>query len=108
MARYAVSLLVRPVPPCPPLNERDALPSRQVVRAPGARAAACELAEPYLGAGLVVDWTVRRARLCRLGRRWSGQFVPGDGNDGVAGVREPRRPRPPAGAATAAAEIPAA
>jgi hypothetical protein len=108
MARYRVSLLVRPVPDCPPLNARDAIPARRVVPAPCAREAACKLARPYLDAGLVVDWTVRRAGVRGLGRRWCGQFVPGDGDDGTAGVREPRRPQPPAGNATAAAELPAA
>jgi hypothetical protein len=108
MARYRVSLLVRPVSSCPPLNRRDALPARRVVRAPCAREAACELARPYLDAGLVVDWTARRAGLRRRGRRRCGQFVPGDGDDGTAGVREPRRPYSPAGDALAAIDIPAA
>lgn len=108
MARYRVSLQVRPVPACPPLNARDALPARRVMEAPCAQAAACALARPYVDAGLVVDWTVRRAGVRRLARRWSGRFTPEAGDDGTAGVREPRRPHPPAGSTAAAAEPPAA
>lgn len=108
MKRYRVSVRVWPVASCRPLNAQDTLSARRVVLAPCAQQAACDLAAPYVEAGLVVDWTVRRAGVRRLGRRWSGRFVPDDGDDGAAGVREPRRPRPPAGSAAAAVEPPAA
>lgn len=107
MARYRVSVRVWPVASCRPLNARDTFSARRVVLAPCAQEAACELAAPYVEAGLVVDWTVRRAGARRLGRRWSGRFVPDD-DDGTAGVREPRRPRPSAGSAAAALDTPAA
>jgi hypothetical protein len=102
MARYQVSLNVLPVQSCPPLNEHDGIGARRTLKAPCARDAAGALAAPYLDAGLVVDWKVRRTGLLRLGRRWHGQFAPG-GDDGLAGVREPRRPRPSNGSAAATA-----
>lgn len=70
--------------------------ARRVVSARCASDAACRLAGPYVDSGLVVDWSARRVGLGRLGRRWSGRFVPDTGPDG-AGVREPRRPHPPHG-----------
>jgi hypothetical protein len=108
MARYRVSVRVWPVASCRPLNARDSLSARRVIQAPCARDAARELAAPYVEAGLVVDWMVRRAGVRRLGRQWSGRFAPDDGDGGTAGVREPRRPRPPLGSAAAAVEPPAA
>lgn len=108
MTRYLVSVRVSPVASCPPLNTKDILSVRRVVLAPCAREAACVLAAPYVAVGLVADWTVRRAGVRGFGRRWSGRFVPDDGDDGAAGVREPRRPRPSAGSAAAAVEPPAA
>ena len=107
MARYKVTVRVGDVTSCAPRHFRDGLTARRSVHAPCAQAAACELAAPYVDAGLAVDWTVRRAGLRRLGRRWSGRFVPDDG-DGLAGVREPRRPYPSAGSAGAVADVPAA
>ena len=95
------------VRPCGPLNARDALTATRTVQAACARAAACELAAPYVDAGLVVEWKVRRAGIGQLGRRWSGRFVPDGGDDGLGGVREPRRPRPPAGSAFVAVRPPA-
>jgi len=47
-------------------------------------------------------WTARRRGLLGLGRRNSGRWSIGDGDDGLGGVREPRRPIPPAGSASAA------
>ena len=108
VARYRVSVRVWPVASCRPLNGRDTLSARRVVLAPCAQRAACEFAAPYVEAGLVVDWTVRRAGVRRFGRGWSGRFVPDDGDDGAAGVREPRRPRPSAGDAAVALDPPAA
>jgi hypothetical protein len=102
VTRFHVTLRVLPVRSCRPLNARDALTARRVVQAPCARAAACQLATPYVDAGLVVEWNARR-----LARRWRGSFVPDDGDDGSAGVREPRRPRPSAGSAAPAVEPPA-
>jgi hypothetical protein len=103
VASFRVTLRVLPVRSCRPLNARDALTARRVVQAPCARVAACQLAKPYVDAGLVVEWSARR-----LGRRWRGSFVPDDGDDGSAGVREPRRPRQPTGSAAAAIEPSAA
>jgi hypothetical protein len=102
MTRYAVSLTAHPVKGCRPLNHRDALSARRVVAAPCAQWAACEVAAPYLQAGLVVDWRAHRAGLRRIGRSWRGWFSPGDGDDGLSGVREPRRPHPSVGSAAAA------
>ncbi len=107
VACYRVTVRVLPVRSCRPLNARDVLTARRLVLAVCARAAACELAAPYVDAGLVVDWAVRRAGLRRLGRRWSGTFIPDGGDDGSAGVREPRRPYPSAGGAAVALEPPA-
>jgi len=100
MARYRVTLHVLPVGSCRPLNGRDPLTASRVVEAPCAQRAACELARPYIDAGLTVDWSVRRSGVRRLGRHWQGRFTP-DGDDGLGGVREPRRPYPPIGSATA-------
>src|SRR5947209_15307633 len=97
MTEYRVSLRVWPVPTY----------AHRLMVAPCAQRAACELGTPYVEAGLVVDWRVRRVGVHRFGRRWSGRFVPGD-DDGLAGVREPRRPWPSAGSAAAAIEAPAA
>ena len=108
MARYRVTLRVLPVQSCRPLNVRDSLTATRVVQGACAQAAARLFAEPYVDAGLVVDWSARRSGVRRLGRKWSGQFVPDSGDDGAAGVREPRRPRPPAGSAARALEPPAA
>jgi hypothetical protein len=104
MTRYSVSLTVHPVKGCGPLNRRDAFSAHRVVKAPCAQWAACDLAAPYLNAGLQVEWRARRAGPRRIGRSWSGSFSPGDGDDGRSGVREPRRPHPPVGSAAAAKE----
>lgn len=93
---------------CRPLNARDALSARHIVAVRYAPEAAHALATPYVEGGLVVDGTVRRVGMRRLGRRWTGRLVPHDGADGAAGSREPRRPRPPAGSAAAAVDPPAA
>lgn len=106
--RYRVTAHMLPARSCPPLNSRDTLIARRVVQAPCARAAACQLAEPYVAAGLVVDWSARRAGVRRLAQRWRGLFIPDNGEDGTAGVREPRRPRTPVDSAAAAREPPAA
>ena len=106
--QYRVFVRVWPVASCRPLNASDSFSAHRVVLAPCAQEAACELASPYVEAGLVVDWTARRAGVRRFGRRWSGRLVPDDRDDETAGVREPRRPRPPAGSAAAAVEPPAA
>jgi len=98
MARFRVTARV-------PLAAPDGLTMTRIVTAPCAQAAACEVAAPYVDAGLSVDWSGRRVGLGGLRRRWSGRFVPGDGDDGLAGVREPRRPHPPAGTTTADREI---
>ncbi len=98
MARYRVTARVPSAAP-------DGLTMTRVVAARCAQAAACEVATPYVDAGLCVDWSSRRTGLRGLGRRWSGRFVPGDGDDGLAGVREPRRPHPPAGTATAELDL---
>jgi hypothetical protein len=85
-------------------NPRTGQLVRRTVTARCATDAVCELVTQYVAAGLVVDWTVRRAGPLRLGRRWSGRFVPEGGDDGSAGVREPRTPRPSAGSAAAAVD----
>ena len=107
MARYRVTMRVVPDAACPPRTGPPGFRARRVVGARCAEAAACEFAEPYVAAGFVVDWSVRRAGLLGLGRRWSGRFTPGD-DDGLSGVREPRRPRPSAGSAAVALDLPAA
>ena len=104
MARYKVLLQAHPTA-CTPLNARDAVEAHGLVSAPCARDAAREVAAPYVGLGLTVDWQVRRAGIGRAGRRWRGQFAPDGGDDGKAGVREPRRPRPSPGSASAVAEL---
>jgi hypothetical protein len=97
MSRYLVTMrAMAPVPSADVLEPSHAVAARRVIEAPCARLAACDIARPYVDAGLVVDWSARRAGLRRVGRRWSGRFTPNDGDDGLAGVREPRRPHPPA------------
>jgi hypothetical protein len=102
VTRYRVAVLA-----APPTWAGTAQCARRTVESSCAHLAACELATPYVEAGLVVDWTVRRAGLGRFGRRWMGRFTPDD-DDGAAGVREPRRPRPPAGSAAAIPDPPTA
>jgi hypothetical protein len=104
MARYRITVWVMAVPAttsgaCGRTEER-------VVEAPCAQLGACEIARPYVDAGLVVEWRATKSGLRRLGRRWSGRFIPGDGDDGLSGDRVPRRPRPPAGTLRAQAEPP--
>jgi hypothetical protein len=99
--RYRVS--IQALPPSGSVGAGPGpLRASVVVRAPSAQAAVCDLADYYLSAGLVVDWSVRRTGLRRLVDRSSGRLHPGD-DDGLAGVREPRRPLPSSGSASAAA-----
>ena len=55
VTRYRMALKEWPVASGRPLKGRDTLSARRVVLAPCARQAACELAAPYVGVGLVVD-----------------------------------------------------